>query len=171
MTIRSCWLYLALAALLTVPLFACKQGKAGLDVNNSSEEAVYNAETGIFSWPMAAAAPTTGLGETPVALIGPGTQTINIANCYFHTQAALTHNASNFETLTVAKRTNGGSATTIAQMSTNTTDWVAFTNIALPLAATPEFLSPGDSVTFKITESGTGVQVPIGELACFTNIN
>jgi hypothetical protein len=146
------------------------------DVNNSFEMGVIAVETDLFQWPATAAIPTTGLAETPVGLFGPGPQAIAIGSCYYHTQGALTASNSNYETLTVAKRTNGGSATTIAQATTKLTanggtgNWTAFTNVPIPLAAAIEYVSPGDSITFTVAETGSGVAVPIGMLACFTTL-
>jgi hypothetical protein len=166
-------LWIALAAMmLAFPLLACNSNskKAGVDVNNGWEQAVYNVETGVFSWPLTTALTAGGtLSETPVALMGPGPQSIAIASCYYHTQGSLTHNASNYVTLQVQKRTSGGSPTTIAQLATSSGDWTAFTNVSLPVTA-GSFLAPGDSVTFNIGKTGSGVAVPVGQLACFTNM-
>jgi hypothetical protein len=147
--------------------------KVGSDVNNAFEMGVIAVETDLFQWPNTAALAVTGLAETPVGLIGPGPQPIAIGSCYFHTQAALTANNSNYETLTVAKRTNGGGATTIASVTTQITgsgNWTAFTNVPIPLAAAVEFVKPGDSITFTVTETGSGVAIPVGMLACFTTL-
>jgi hypothetical protein len=175
MKIRTAWLTM-LAVVLASFSVACSpvlHQKAGIDVNNGFETAVVAVETGLFEWPKSSAdgAAATATPETSVGLVGPGPQAIPVGTCQFHTSAALTANSANFATITIFKRTNGGSATTLASLSTTTTNWNAFTNIAIPLAATPEFVSPGDSITVAITKSGTGVIVPQGQLACFTTIN
>ncbi len=177
-------------AVLPLGIYAC-QGSAppapgpapsashagiGSDINNGFEMGAIAVETDLFQWPATAAIPTGGLTETPVGLFGPGPQSISIGTCYYHTQGTLTANSSNYATLTVAKRTNGSSATTIATANTKlaaaggTGNWAAFTNIPLPLAAAIEYVSPGDSITFTVTETGSGVIVPIGMLACFTTL-
>ena len=147
--------------------------KLGSDVNNAFEMGVIAVETPLFQYPKTAAdgAAGTATSETPVGQLGPGPQAIQIGSCSFHTQAALTANGSNYATIQVQKRTNGGSATTIAQLATTTTSWTAFTNVNIPLAATIEFVSPNDSVTFNIAKTGTGVVVPIGMLSCFGSIH
>lgn len=169
------WALMALLVMVLIPVVACKatqNRQVGMDINNSFETAVISVETGLFNWPKTVAeAASVAVSETPVGLMGPGPQGIPVGSCYFHTGAALTHNASNYATLLVQKRTAGGSPTTIAQLSTNVTDWTIFTNVPIPLAAPIEYVSPGDAVTFSITKTGTGVSVPIGQLACFTNIN
>ena len=174
MKIRNTWLALCAVALTSI-LGGCTptDHKAGVNINNNYETAVVAAETPLFAWPKIAAdgAAATTTPETALGLIGPGPQAINVATCQFHTAGSLTFNASNNAQLVVAKRTNGGSPTTIASLTTSAVSWVAFTNVGIPLAATPEFVSPGDSITVTINKNGTGVIVPQGELACFTNIN
>lgn len=185
---------LALVAILVAPLMlftACQSApapapapsasasahhKEGSDVNNAFEMGVIAVETDLFQWPATAAIPTTGLAETPVGLFGPGPQSIAIGSCYYHTQGSLVASNSNYETLTVAKRTNGGSPTTIASATTKlsanggTGNWTAFSNVNIPLAAAVEYVNPGDSITFSVTESGSGVSIPVGMLACFTTL-
>jgi hypothetical protein len=85
--------------------------------------------------------------------------------------AALTADNTNYATLRVRKRTStGGDGGIIASVTTQATgsgNWTAFKPVTVTLDDTPDSnldLKAGESLTFEITKTGTGVIVPAGTL-------
>lgn len=119
------------------------------------------------------AAAATATAESPFHHARTYTQSIN--SCVFTPSAALTANASNYATLQVRRReADGADGDVLFQLATNvvtTGDWTAFADVDVPkLAATAAasyILGVGESLTFEITKTGTGVVVPRGRLTIF----
>lgn len=145
-----------------------------MNLLNAFEGAAFTAEIGVFGWPKAAADGAAGnaTAETAIGVVGPGPVNIAIGQVNIHPSAALTADNSNFATITVAKRTAGGGAVTIATATTKTAggggtgNWVAWTPLVIPASAGAS-LAPGDAITVTIAKSGTGVVVPQLWLAGF----
>jgi len=72
--------------------------------------------------------------------------------------AAITHDAANYATLTVYKRTAGGAPTAIGSLSTQTADIPAGVPVAFTIAS--DTITAEDALTLAIVKSGTGVIVP-----------
>ena len=175
----------------TTPPPTASAHKLGVNVNYANSIGNLVVETGVVEWPQATSTADAALAiaESPMGLVGPGPDQIPITTCYYHTQSALTASQSNYATISVYKRNAllGDGATTqtlIAQTNTVTNaadagldaaagatgSWSAFQNVVIPALA-GAYISPGDAVTFAMTKTGTGVVVPIGQVACFTSIN
>jgi hypothetical protein len=152
--------------------------KLGVAVNSASDVGQFAAEAvPIVDWYKAAVdgAANTATAETVVGVMGQGPKNISLAGCYFTPAAAVTANDTSYATLTLAKRTAGGSPTTIATATTQTTvgggtgSWTQWAPILIP-ASTGAFLAPGDAVTLAIAKASSGVAVPQGTLSCFTKL-
>lgn len=128
-------------------------------------------ENAFIGWNnQAAVAAGTPIAETVIGELGHSGTGLPISSIEFSPAAAVALNASNFTTWTVAKRTAGGAAVTLGTFSTATTAMAQWTPAVFTLAA-GAFLSPGDIVTVKTVESGTGASKPQGELSIFTSVN
>lgn len=129
------------------------------------------AATALQSWPIAALAAGTDLAETVIGLQG-STAGMNIASVQVVPSASLTASDTLFRTITVAKRTAGGSPTTIATATTKTSgsggtgNWTAFVPVVIPLS-TGAFIAAGDVVTLTIAHASTGTAVPASQLEIF----
>lgn len=142
-----------------------------MDANYLPEVGAVLAEIGVFEWPLATAVTSPGtVAETAIGVIGPGPANIAIGTISIHPAAALTANGTNFVTVTVAKRTSGGAAVTLATLATSTTSWVAWTAINMAVVA-GAFVSPGDAITVKVVATASGVGVPQLVLVGYTTIN
>ena len=77
----------------------------------------------------------------------------------FSAPIAVATNGANFLTITVAKRTAGGGAVTLATFATSATSMVAFIPIVLTLTATTANLqlAAGDVITVAVAKAGAGV--------------
>lgn len=77
-------------------------------------------------------------------------------------QAGVTAHDTTYATITIKKRTAGGSATTVAEITTKITggtgDWTAFSPVDV---VTTEAIAAGDALTITIAKASTGVQLPI----------
>jgi hypothetical protein len=102
---------------------------------------------------------STATSETLIGTVHSGLPVGHIIK--INPAAALTADNTNYATITVQKRTNGGAAVTIASANTKITggtgNWTAFAPISVSLTAAA---SPGDTITYSISKSGTGVVVP-----------
>jgi hypothetical protein len=130
------------------------------------------AELGCFSWQKAAAdgSASTATAETVIGLIGPGNAPIALGRIGVLPAASLTANATNYATITVAKRTAGGSAVTLGTLSTASGSWSAWTEVDFSLS-TGAYLSPGDAITVAIAKASAGVGVPQLVLTGFPSVN
>ena len=144
---------------------SAKGGKLGMAVNNPSDIANTLSEVGaVFEYPAPSVAADGTVAETAIGLVGPGPISLPVGSIWIHPTAAMTAtDASNYATITVSKRTAGGSAVTIGQITTQPTanggsgSWVAFTPFQLTLqSGTGSYLAAGDSVTYKVTQTGSG---------------
>jgi hypothetical protein len=104
---------------------------------------------------------TTVTAETLIGIAPSGLPAGHIIK--LNPTAALTADNTNFATITFYKRTTGGSQSTIASVTTQTTgsggtgNWSSYTPISISLTAA---VSPGDMVTYAITKANSGVVVP-----------
>lgn len=105
------------------------------------------------------ASASTPLGEQP---IGQVVAVGNVVAVVFRPLASLTHDAANYATLTVYKRTGGGAPVVVAQLDTSALDWTASIPVIVPIVAAA--IAAGDILTFAIAKTGTGVVVPQGTL-------
>ena len=83
---------------------------------------------------------------------------------------------TDYVTFTLAKRTAGGSATTVATGDTRAASLngvTAFTPVALPLSSTSGAvaLAAGDAITFKIVKSGAGKAIGAAATASGASLN
>lgn len=125
------------------------------------------------SWQKTAAdgAAATATAETVIGGQGPAAG-FKLDSVQFFPAAALTADDTNFATITVTKRTAGGSTVTIATATTKTSasggtgNWTAWSPVTIPVSAGAS-VAAGDLVSVAITKSGTGVVVPQGQLEIF----
>ena len=80
-----------------------------------------------------------------------------VASATFVPSVTLATNANN-PTLTLAKRTAGGAAVTLATLNLTSTALTAWTPVSMTLTATTAnlTLSPGDVLTWALTTNGAG---------------
>jgi len=126
----------------------------------------------VASYQLASLPPEGFLAETPIGYTG-ALATGHVAYAYpwsaydspiqLVPSAALTANASNYATVSVYKRSAGsyGTAVLIAQLTTASTSWSAWTPVplALQLSNQASFVS-GDVLTISVAMTGTGVTIP-----------
>lgn len=93
----------------------------------------------------------------------------NVTALAFRPLANLAHDAANYATLSVYKRTGGGAPVLVAQLDTSAIDWTASIPVVIPIVSA--LVASGDVLTIAITKSGTGVVVPAGTLAAITSPN
>ncbi len=99
----------------------------------------------------------TVMAETPVdSIVATG----SVLWVTFTPSAALIHDAANYATLTVHKRTAGGAAVVVAQVSTSSGDWNPGVPVALSIVAAA--VTANDMISVTIAKTGTGVIVPSG---------
>ena len=109
---------------------------------------------------------TDTMPEQPFAtVLGAG----NVTSVAFRPLANLAHDAANFATLSIYKRTGGGAPVLVAQVDTSALDWTASIPVVVPILSAP--VAAGDVLTVAIAKSGTGVVVPAGTLAAITSPN
>ena len=112
-------------------------------------------------------AAATATPETPIGGVGSvDTVPIPLGNCVIHPSSTLAAAGTNFATITVAKRTNGGAPVTLYTYSTAVSSFTAFTPFVIAPAG-GAFVTPGDEITLTITKTGTGVIVPALYLAVY----
>lgn len=149
-----------------------------MQVNSLSDVGLTVAATGLQSWPIAALGTNTDLAEVAIGMQGLA-NAIAVGSVFIAPTAALTSNDSSFYTITLSKRTAGGSPTTIASATTKTSggggtgNWTAFTPVALTVPA-GAFVSARDVLTLSILHTGTpgaGGAIPASQLELFTSAN
>ncbi len=97
---------------------------------------------------------------TPETKFGDVVATGNLAWVQLTAAAALAASGvTNYATITVSKRTNGGPPVTIAQIDTTVTALPAGVPVAVPLVGAAP-ITAEDVLTIAITKSGTGATVP-----------
>jgi hypothetical protein len=183
------------AAQATTPPANAKHHKMGMDINNASEVGTVVAQLAVAETVRASDLTlqidaSTGVylasGDTAFAVVGPGTQTIPIANCVFTPNAALTASNTNYGTVSIYKRpgqySDAGSGTLIASVATAippaadagvtnaSGNWLAFGSVNIP-PVSGAYVSPGDVISYSTTKAGTGVALPQGTISCYTNVN
>lgn len=110
-----------------------------------------------------AAAP---LAEQPIGqVVAAGA----VLEAVFRPLVSLAHDAANFATLTIYKRTAGGAPIVVAQLDTSALDWTASIPVIIPVVAGA--IAAGDLLTFAIAKSGAGVIVPQGTLVVIGSPN
>jgi hypothetical protein len=103
----------------------------------------------------------TATGETRVGEVG---ETGSIATALVVPNAALVASDTNYATINLYKRTNGGGRVLLASLITRTTgvggsgDWAKDVPLALTISVSA--ITAGDVLTGEITKTGTGVVVP-----------
>lgn len=122
-----------------------------------------------FTKTAADGAAATATSETVFGMVAP-TAGGNVISVYFIPAAALTADPSNNATIQVQKRTAGGAAVTVAQITTTTAaggtgNWTAWQPVLITVTAAA--VAAGDALTFNIAKNGTGVVVPAGQLVAF----
>ena len=143
------------------------QGNYTPDVGNQL------AATALQSWPIASGSNLT-LAETAIGMQGNNTG-MQIGTVYIVPTAAVTASDSTFWTITVGKRTAGGSRSTIATATTKTSasggtgSWTAFVPVAIPVSA-GAYLAPGDVVTLQIAVTSTPGTFPASQLEIFVAV-
>jgi hypothetical protein len=85
---------------------------------------------------------------------------------YVTPPAAITADALNYCNLTLAKRTAGGTATTVGTLNTATANIAALTPTAMTITANAIQLSAGDSLTIKGLKTGNGKAMGAANANC-----
>lgn len=113
-----------------------------------------------------AAAGTT----TAETVVGCTVQSGKIVRAYYVPAAGLTANDTNYATITISRYTAaGGSKTTVAQITTQTTggggtgNWTAFVPVPITLSSNTS-LEAGATLTYEVAKAASGVQLPAGSL-------
>lgn len=109
---------------------------------------------------------TDTMNEQPFAAV---LATGNLVSVVFRPIGNLVHDAANYATLSVYKRTGGGAPVLVAQLATNALDWTASIPVVIPIVSAP--VAAGDVLTLAIAKTGTGVLVSAGTLAAITTPN
>jgi hypothetical protein len=104
----------------------------------------------------------TAADVSPERVLGGVLIDANLDATVFVPDAAAAANAVNFATLSMYKRTDGGAATLVAQLTTAATSLVAGVPVAVPVIAGA--VLAGDRVSFAVTKSGAGVLFPSGRI-------
>lgn len=112
------------------------------------------------------ASAATALGEQPIGQVVAAGQILEIV---FRPLTSLAHDAANYATLTIYKRTGGGAPVVVAQLATSALDWTASIPVIVPLVAGA--IAAGDLLTFAIAKTSSGVIVPQGTLAMIATPN
>ncbi len=72
--------------------------------------------------------------------------------------ASVAHDAANYATITISKRTQGGAPVVIGSLDTHATDLPPGLPVAIPVSAGA--ITAEDVLTLSISKSGTGVAIP-----------
>lgn len=123
---------------------------------------------GLFNYPVPAI--TGGTDVETVADMQGSNAPAAIGSVYFVPGGAVVASDTNYTTITVAKRTNGGAPTTIATLVTKITGGSGNLTAFKPVAMTVvpgAFLSAGDVVTVAATHTGTGLSIPQSQVCGF----
>lgn len=128
---------------------------AGTTVNGNAETARIHQRAVRIPITDAATAGTAAAETTVMSMPVAG----RIIAVYASAPVAVALNAGNFATLTLAKRTAGGGATTQAALSTAALSLVAFAQAAFTLTAAAVDFAAGDDLTIVLAKSGTGVAI------------
>lgn len=127
---------------------------------------------GFFNYPVPAITAGTPLAEVVVDMqgrnVGCGVAEIDL----IVSGAGVTASDTNFATITVSKRTNGGAPVTLATATTKTSgsgglgNITAFVPTKIPLSGSP-VVSAADVVTVTVAHTGSGVSIPASQLVGF----
>lgn len=109
---------------------------------------------------------TDATAETPLASVE---YTGNVVGVRFFPDVALIANGSNYATLTVYKRSQDGTQTEIATVNTSAVGWTPGVPVQLAIVAAP--VANGDTLTYAIAKTGTGVIVPTGRFVAKLSVN
>jgi hypothetical protein len=104
-----------------------------------------------------------------------GTGALAVVGVEFLPQISVAIGATNYYTLTIAVRTSGGAATTIASITSNTggTATTAFTAVAMTAGTNgfPYVLNANtDVLTMALTKTGSGAAIGSATGACYVQI-
>ena len=149
-------------------------GDTQMQVNNLSDVGLTLAATAVQSWPIPSGS-NLNLAETAIGQQGAA-NAIAVGSVTIVPTGTVTASDSTFWTITVAKRTAGGSPTTIASATTKTSgsggtgNWAAFTPVKLTVVA-GAFLAAGDVCTLTIAVTSTPGTFPASQLEVFTTVN
>jgi hypothetical protein len=133
----------------------------------------------VFRWAFAGdggGGAATPVAEVALGTVGPGPEGIPLGSVLISPSAALTASDTNYATITVSKRTAGGSPVTIATATTKTSggggtgSWAAWTNVTIPAVA-GAFVTPGDVITVSTAKASSGVVLPALTLEGFVTLN
>lgn len=147
-----------------------------MNVNNPNDVGLAVAAQEFKSFIIAALGAAVDLAETPIGVCGPAAGVAVGAVIINPGPGTLTASDTLFRTITVSKRTAGGSPVTIATGTTKTAasggtgNWVAWTPVVIPTVAGAT-LAASDSVSVAITHASTGTAVPASVLEIFTGVN
>ncbi len=110
-----------------------------------------------YAWTDYATVGTIAIGETGIYY---ARNKAVVKGFVFTPPVAITSNDTTYATITLRKRTAGGTGTSICAMATTTTgtgDIAALTPVAGTLTASAVQLAAGDSLTLQLTKASTGV--------------
>lgn len=114
---------------------------------------------------------TAGTNATEVAI--PVQLKCKVVAIYITAPVAVTGDDTNNKVFTIAKRTAGGSATTIGTYTTSASpanSMTAFSPVTLTLTASAVELASGDCITVKAIKGGTGVAIGSATAAAYVTV-
>jgi hypothetical protein len=123
----------------------------------------------VVNLPVAALTNIQTVSETPNGYV-PSTQGGNVVSAVYIPSGALTASNTAYATISVFKRTAGGTSVLLAAVTTQITgsgNWTAWVPVNIPVVAAP--VAASDVLTYTITQTGGGVAVPAGQL--IVNVN
>lgn len=122
----------------------------------------------------------TAVAEEPVLFSAPTLLNgVTIISAWLLPQVAVTANNSNYATITIAKRTSGGAATTIISNTTQITDGQFGANLTafkaqimspVASAAAAQLATATDVLTILMSKTGTGVAMSAATGATYVEI-
>lgn len=93
---------------------------------------------------------------------------VNVTNAVYIPGGTLTANDTNYITMTLEQATPLGVITSIGSFTTQITggsgNWTAQVPVNFSITAANANILPGNSVLIKLTQTGTGVAIPVGAL-------
>jgi hypothetical protein len=160
------------------------QGGPGASNSQSIAEAAFAIGRRRIAVPISDAnTAATAMSETPffwaeswLTGTSSGAGAINVVAVEFLPQLTVSVAGTNYYTLTLAKRTSGGTASNICQMTSNTggTATTAFTAVAMPVASgvtlPVTLVANTDVLTIALTKTGSGAAISSATGYCFVVI-
>lgn len=140
-----------------------------MQVNNLNDVGNALASQEIKSYPFPSTGATVDNAEVAVGAIGLSAGSA-IGRVTYTTAGTIALNASNFQTITLTKRTAGGAPVTLATLSTAALSVAAWVPAAFTIVAGAS-VAPGDILSIANVHSGTGVAIPAGVVEIFPAVN